>query len=198
MSENSLVFHEDRTEILNFKLQILLKFFENIKAMRFLTFCSVLLFCIGAILTGNVNRDSKPNEKDTFLEEIESEYKDQWITWKKLYGKEYTDFNEEITKFSIWLNNLRFVIKHNLDASLNRSSFTTALNEYSDLSTYDIRKKMNGANVNVKQDLLTTSEKVFTKPENLVRKSDQGQLIPTAQNKVKGMLTFSILDLSQS
>ena len=166
--------------------------------MRFLTFSLVFLICIGAILTGNVNRDSKPNTKDTFLEEIESEYKDQWITWKKLYGKEYTDFNEEITKFSIWLNNLRFVIKHNLDASLNRSSFTTALNEYSDLSTYDIRKRMNGANVNVKQDLLTTSEKVFTKPENLVRKSDQGQLIPTTQNKVKGMLTFSILGLSQS
>ena len=122
------------------------------------------LLCVGYISAFPGKLESKP-KKQSFLEEIESEFKDEWKMWKNLYEKEYESFEEEITKFSIWLSNLRFVNNHNLYASLNRSSFTTALNEYSDLSIYDVRNTMNGYRMDLKHPLFTSPENVFTKPE---------------------------------
>jgi len=125
----------------------------------------VLLLCVAAAFAYPEKREVDSVKKPTsFLEEIESEFKDEWNTWKKLYEKEYKSFEEEITKFSIWLSNLRFVNQHNLEASLNKSTFTTALNEYSDLSIYDVRNTMNGYKKDMKKLLVSTAEKVFTRP----------------------------------
>jgi len=120
----------------------------------------VLLLCVAAAFAYPEKRELDSVKKPTsFLEEIESEFKDEWNTWKKLYEKEYKSFEEEITKFSIWLSNLRFVNQHNLEASLNKSTFTTALNEYSDLSIYDVRNTMNGYKKDMKKLLVQLQRK---------------------------------------
>jgi len=79
-----------------------------------------------------------------FAEDIKSEFSDEFDTWTKLYRKEYDSIEEKIMRFTVWLNNLRYVNQHNLEYSLKKHSYRLALNEQSDMSINEVRSTMNG------------------------------------------------------
>ncbi|XP_063728288.1 procathepsin L-like [Symsagittifera roscoffensis] len=134
--------------------------------MNLIKVVPVLLLFVAVFAFPGKQEKIDSNENKSYLEEIESEFKDEFEDWKRLFKKEYKSFEEEITRFSIWLSNLRYVNQHNLEASLNKSSFTTALNEYSDLSIYDVRSTMNGYKYQKKLQMTEkpSGAKMFTKP----------------------------------
>ena len=128
----------------------------------------ISLICAAAVSSAHANAKSKLLNKFR-SEKIDGEFSQEWEIWKKLYNKEYKSTEEEATKYSNWLTNLKFVNKHNLKASLNMHSFTTGLNEYADLSIHDVRNTMNGYKMN-QEDIsrVKSNRKMFTKPENFV------------------------------
>ncbi|XP_075249555.1 procathepsin L-like [Convolutriloba macropyga] len=115
---------------------------------------SVIIF-VEIIWTWNVRQtrySSKPYTKlEVPLNDITSKHLQEWSHWKNLYKKEYKNAEEESTKFSNWLRNLNSVSEHNLNASLNKISFTAALNEFSDMSIQEIRNNMLGQKMNFVQ-----------------------------------------------
>lgn len=116
--------------------------------MKLLTIPAVVLVCAAVAAAVPMQKENDKVVKSelytSVLGDIKSEFENEFREWKDLYKKEYKSFEEELSKFSIWLNNLRYVNQHNLEASLKEHSFTLALNEYSDLSIYDVRARMNG------------------------------------------------------
>ncbi|XP_060074762.1 procathepsin L-like [Ylistrum balloti] len=68
---------------------------------------------------------------------------DEWVSFKKTYSKQY-EYYEEITRRIIWEDNIRFVEKHNEEASRGLHSFTTGMNEYGDLTNSEFVRMLNG------------------------------------------------------
>ena len=76
--------------------------------------------------------------------------------------------------------------QHNLEASLNKSSFTTALNEYSDLSIYDVRSTMNGYKYEKKLQMKEkpSGAKMFTKPAESVCVTANKKIEPKDRSRI--------------
>ena len=130
----------------------------------------LLIAMIGIAVVFGAHKNAKSNLLSKIRsEKIDGEFSQEWEIWKKLYNKEYKSTEDEATKYSNWLTNLKFVNQHNLKANLNMHSFTTGLNEYADLSIHDVRNTMNGYKMNQKDiSRVKSTRKMFTKPENFV------------------------------
>lgn len=53
----------------------------------------------------------------------------EWQQWKTRYGKAYVDDAEESVRKLVWLDNWKFVQKHNSE----KHSFTVETNQFADL-----------------------------------------------------------------
>uniref|UniRef100_G3WEW8 Cathepsin S n=1 Tax=Sarcophilus harrisii TaxID=9305 RepID=G3WEW8_SARHA len=58
-----------------------------------------------------------------------------WELWKKTYGKQYEEQNQEVTRRLIWEKNLKFVTLHNLEHSMGLHSYDLSMNHLSDMGT---------------------------------------------------------------
>uniref|UniRef100_A0A8C5L134 Cathepsin S n=1 Tax=Jaculus jaculus TaxID=51337 RepID=A0A8C5L134_JACJA len=56
-----------------------------------------------------------------------------WYLWKKTYGKQYKEENEEVARRLIWEKNLKFVMLHNLEHSMGMHSYDLAMNHLGDM-----------------------------------------------------------------
>ena len=64
-----------------------------------------------------------------------------WLSWKGVHNKSYTSIEEEKLRFSVWLENKRYIDKHN---ELGEHSYTLRMNHYGDMvSTHICSATMN-------------------------------------------------------
>uniref|UniRef100_A0A4X2L6D4 Cathepsin S n=1 Tax=Vombatus ursinus TaxID=29139 RepID=A0A4X2L6D4_VOMUR len=56
-----------------------------------------------------------------------------WKLWKKTYGKQYKEQNEEVARRLIWEKNLKFVMLHNLEHSMGLHSYDLSMNHLADM-----------------------------------------------------------------
>jgi cathepsin L len=109
---------------------------------------------------------------------IFSDFKDEFEIWKNMYEKEYKSVEDEITRFSVWMNNLRKIQQHNLEASLKMHTYRLGLNEYSDMTVEEVKKVMNG--------YLGLEAKNHTEPRNLFKTLKYSQAPESIDWREKG------------
>lgn len=61
-----------------------------------------------------------------------------WALWKKTYGKQYREKNEESVRRLIWEKNLRYVTLHNLEHSMGMHSHDLAMNHLADMTSEEV------------------------------------------------------------
>uniref|UniRef100_H2ZK40 Cathepsin L.1 n=1 Tax=Ciona savignyi TaxID=51511 RepID=H2ZK40_CIOSA len=66
-------------------------------------------------------------------------FQDEWEEWKTLYGKSYEPA-EEAKRQYIWLENLKYVTQHNLEADEGKHTYRVDTNKYADLSNDEWRE----------------------------------------------------------
>nr|XP_022320063.1 cathepsin L1-like [Crassostrea virginica] len=67
----------------------------------------------------------------------------KWEEFKQAYHKVYTP-REEITRKSVWLENLDVIAKHNIEADMGHRCYRLGMNEYGDLTTEEATAMLNG------------------------------------------------------
>jgi len=67
-----------------------------------------------------------------------------WISFKKVHGKTYASIEEEMTRYGIYADNLRFIEYHNKEYEAGRKSFQLGMNRFGDWTNEEFRAKMNG------------------------------------------------------
>ncbi|XP_078323573.1 cathepsin L-like isoform X3 [Crassostrea virginica] len=85
----------------------------------------------------------------------------EWEEFKQAYHKVYTP-REEITRKSVWLENLNVIAKHNIEADMGHHSYRLGMNEYGDLTTEEATAMLNGVR---SSDFVNGS--TFIPPNNL-------------------------------
>ncbi|KAM7054670.1 cathepsin S-like isoform 1-T1 [Molossus nigricans] len=70
-----------------------------------------------------------------------------WDLWKKTYGKEYKDKNEEEARRLIWEKNLKFVMLHNLEHSMGMHSYDLGMNHLADMTSEEVMSLMSSLRV---------------------------------------------------
>ncbi|XP_051054874.1 cathepsin S [Phodopus roborovskii] len=66
-----------------------------------------------------------------------------WDLWKKFHGKQYQEKNEEEARRLIWEKNLKFVMLHNLEHSLEMHSYSLGMNHMGDMTSEEVLCQMN-------------------------------------------------------
>jgi len=85
-----------------------------------------------------------------------------WIDFKSEHGKSYATLEEESSRYSIFLNNLRAIEEHNELYENGQKSFSMAMNQFGDLTNEEFRAQMNGLK---KPKMVEENKKYFT-PSN--------------------------------
>ncbi|KAM8786573.1 cathepsin S isoform 2-T2 [Rhynchonycteris naso] len=65
-----------------------------------------------------------------------------WDLWKKTYGKQYKEKNEEVTRRLLWEKNLKFVMLHNLEHSMGMHSYDLGMNHLGDMTSKEVMSLM--------------------------------------------------------
>ena len=78
---------------------------------------------------------------------FDSDLDNVWQSFKEEHNKVYANENEETTRRLIWESKVRFVHKHNIEASLGKHTYTVKINKFSDLTNKEFRAMMNGFNM---------------------------------------------------
>jgi hypothetical protein len=66
------------------------------------------------------------------LKNIESQVDNLWTNFKKGYGIKYNT-TEEVQRFKIFANNMKMIIKHNLEHDLGLHTYRLGINKYATL-----------------------------------------------------------------
>ncbi|KAG8186595.1 hypothetical protein JTE90_019917 [Oedothorax gibbosus] len=85
-----------------------------------------------------------------------------WNTYKKVFSKSYSSFEEGARRL-IWENNVARIQKHNLEADLNMHSFKLGINHFSDKVPQEYYK-LNGIKIGNRTNSKTNS--IFLAPSN--------------------------------
>uniref|UniRef100_A0A672HN48 Cathepsin S, ortholog 1 n=2 Tax=Salarias fasciatus TaxID=181472 RepID=A0A672HN48_SALFA len=67
-----------------------------------------------------------------------------WEDWTFKHHKIYNNETEIVFRRAVWERNVRFVLKHNLEASAGKHSFTLGLNHLADMTVEEINEELNG------------------------------------------------------
>ncbi|KAM9003969.1 cathepsin S [Sarcophilus harrisii] len=70
-----------------------------------------------------------------------------WELWKKTYGKQYEEQNQEVTRRLIWEKNLKFVTLHNLEHSMGLHSYDLSMNHLSDMTSEEVASLMSSLRI---------------------------------------------------
>lgn len=66
-----------------------------------------------------------------------------WEEWKVKHSKSYDNQAEVAVRRAVWERNMRLVVRHNLEASAGKHSFTLELNHLADMTAEEVNEKMN-------------------------------------------------------
>ncbi|XP_027717890.1 cathepsin S-like [Vombatus ursinus] len=70
-----------------------------------------------------------------------------WKLWKKTYGKQYKEQNEEVARRLIWEKNLKFVMLHNLEHSMGLHSYDLSMNHLADMTSEEVASLMSSLKI---------------------------------------------------
>ncbi|KAJ8796763.1 hypothetical protein J1605_002033 [Eschrichtius robustus] len=70
-----------------------------------------------------------------------------WNLWKKTYGKQYQEQNEEVARRLIWEKNLKTVMLHNLEHSMGMHSYDLGMNHLGDMTSEEVITLMSSLRV---------------------------------------------------
>ncbi|XP_029083747.1 cathepsin S isoform X2 [Monodon monoceros] len=70
-----------------------------------------------------------------------------WDLWKKTYGKQYKEQNEEAARRLIWEKNLKTVMLHNLEHSMGMHSYDLGMNHLGDMTSEEVISLMSSLRV---------------------------------------------------
>jgi len=90
-----------------------------------------------------------------------------WALYKRTYDKQYADV-EEITRRSIWEDNIEIIRKHNIEADLGLHTYTLGMNKYGDMTIREFVKQMNGLDLSLNLSFVGTCDQ-FVAPANFKR-----------------------------
>ncbi|RWS22930.1 cathepsin L1-like protein, partial [Leptotrombidium deliense] len=79
-------------------------------------------------------------------------FDEHWSHFKFSYNKNYNDQKEESYRRSIFVENVKKIIKHNIEADLGLHSYVLGVNEFADLTTKEFSQFYNGFSYNQKQN----------------------------------------------
>lgn len=71
-----------------------------------------------------------------------------WINFKLEHHKSYKNLEEETLRHSVWINNLKHINQHNLEASQGKHTYTLKMNQFGDLSKEEISRLFSGLKMN--------------------------------------------------
>jgi cathepsin L len=89
-----------------------------------------------------------------------------WGKFKLEHSKFYQTLEEETLRRSIWYKNLKYINKHNLEASLGKHSFTLKMNMFGDLGSAEFGRIYNGFNMT--KTMKSTKSNAFVVDPNFV------------------------------
>ncbi|NXK91474.1 CATS protein, partial [Formicarius rufipectus] len=70
-----------------------------------------------------------------------------WELWKKTYGKQYRNQEEDSLRRETWEQNLRLVTLHNLEHSMGLQSYTLGMNHLADMTSEEVAASLTGLRV---------------------------------------------------
>ncbi|PNI22819.1 CTSS isoform 4 [Pan troglodytes] len=91
-----------------------------------------------------------------------------WHLWKKTYGKQYKEKNEEAVRRLIWEKNLKFVMLHNLEHSMGMHSYDLGMNHLGDMGSCGACWAFSAVGALEAQLKLKTGKLVSLSAQNLV------------------------------
>ena len=62
---------------------------------------------------------------------------ERWIPWKVSHGKEYVSEEEELVRYLVWVDNMRYIEIHNQNA--DKHGYTLEINHFGDMVRICIR-----------------------------------------------------------
>ncbi|XP_063172873.1 cathepsin S-like [Candoia aspera] len=70
-----------------------------------------------------------------------------WELWKKKYGKEYQNKNQEDQRRMNWEKNIQFISLHNLEYSLGLHSYELGMNHLGDMTSEEVTLRLTGLKI---------------------------------------------------
>jgi cathepsin L len=102
-----------------------------------------------------------------------------WTDYKNKHNKQYRDDNEEVYRYSVFMDNVAYIQKHNLQADLGKYTYTLGINQFSDMTVHEFRKTMLGLKIPAN----------FNETVKVVSWSDAGEMPTKVDWRDKGYVT---------
>ncbi|KAJ8943320.1 hypothetical protein NQ318_004761 [Aromia moschata] len=67
---------------------------------------------------------------------------DQWLEFKKTYGREYKSLKEEELRFAIFQDNVKKIEEHNEKYAKGESTYYMGINQFADITTEEYRQRL--------------------------------------------------------
>lgn len=81
-------------------------------------------------------------------DEVEREFR----SFQRQFNRQYNGVEDEAVRRSIFENNYRYIVAHNMRADNGEHSFRLAVNQFADMTNEEFREKMNGLRPELKRE----------------------------------------------
>ncbi|CAF3202882.1 unnamed protein product [Rotaria socialis] len=98
---------------------------------------------------------------------FDEELNESWTLFKRVFKRQYASTKEEVSRRTIWEENLAKIRKHNLESNMGLHSYTMEMNRFGDLSNEEFKKTMNGFKMSKNVDPSKYDRHMFLAPSNV-------------------------------
>jgi len=99
---------------------------------------------------------------------VDEQLNESWTLFKRVFKKTYASTEEEISRRTIWEQNLAKIRTHNLEADIGLKRYTMGMNHFGDLTHAEFKKQMNGFKMSANTNAGKQDRHKFLAPSNVV------------------------------